>query len=76
MLLRLSLRLLHRLERRQLPSPSTLFRPPAPISGTQFLNAATSVQAQLHGSNGACYETTFTPVNVIKNNGAQFKAKF
>jgi hypothetical protein len=49
---------------------------PAPISAAQFLNATTSVRAQLHGSNGACYETAFTPAEVIKNDGRQFKAKF
>jgi hypothetical protein len=49
---------------------------PAPVSGTQFLAATTSVQAQLHGSNGACYETAFTPAEVIRNDGRQFKSKF
>jgi len=47
----------------------------APLSGTQFFDATTAVTAQLREANGDCYETAFTPAEVIKNDGTQFKAK-
>jgi len=48
---------------------------PAPLSGTQFFDATTAVTAQLREVNGDCYETAFSPAEVIKNDGTQFKAK-
>lgn len=51
-------------------------RLPAPQSVTQFLAATTSVRAQLHGNYDTCYDTSFTPAQVMKNNGTRFKAKF
>ena len=48
---------------------------PAAVSGTQFLNNTSGVTAQLHESNGDCYESAFTTIQTIKNDGRQFKAK-
>jgi len=48
---------------------------PSPVSGTQFFDSVTGVTVQLHQNSGDCYETAFTPAQVIKNDGAQFKAK-
>ena len=60
----------------QLLGKGTAVPLPAPVSGTQFLSATTSVRVQLHASTGTCYETTFAPAHVSKNDGVQFKAKF
>ncbi len=48
---------------------------PTPVSGTQFFTNLSGVTAQLREANGECYETAFTPAQVIKNDGTQLKAK-
>lgn len=49
---------------------------PTPVSPARLFAATTNVQAQLHQSDGGCYETTFTPQRVLKNDGSRFKARF
>lgn len=49
---------------------------PAPASPTRLLNATAEVKAQLLDSQGKCYETTFTPTDVQRNDGTLFKARF
>ncbi len=48
---------------------------PVPVSATQFFDNLSGVTAQLREVNGDCYETAFTPAQVIKNDGTQLKAK-
>lgn len=49
---------------------------PTPVSGSRFLGATASVQAQLHQSDGSCYQTTFAPGQVLRNDGRLFMGRF
>lgn len=49
---------------------------PAPVSGTRFFNAATSVIVQLHQSSGACYATEFPSARVKANSASKVRANF
>jgi hypothetical protein len=49
---------------------------PPPVGVKEFFSAMVEVRAQLHASGGACFETAFTPAQVIKNTARLLKAKF
>jgi hypothetical protein len=49
---------------------------PPPVGVKEFFSAMVEVRAQLHASGGACFETAFTPAQVITNTARLLKAKF